>query len=189
MKTIYKGFGVLSFLGGYIRKIYKFFFGIFLMGFFEGLLLFLIGFFSCAFIISGVVLLDVETPLSSGEIVRRIGAPGDWVSYEDIHISGDKVVIDLKGASLSGYADTGSMKPVLDEFSNGIRVVPFSEEKIVVGDIVSFRRGNDLVVHRIVEKGNDSEGVYFITKGDNNDFGDGVIRFEDIEYVTVGVIW
>ena len=90
---------------------------------------------------------------------------------------------------MSRYAPSGSMRPVLNSKANGIRIKPKSPEQINVGDIVSFRRGMDLVVHRVIKKGEDSEGVYFITKGDNNDFVDGKIRFKDIKYVTVGVIW
>ena len=81
------------------------------------------------------------------------------------------------------------MKPLLDFNSNGIRIVPKNEEQISVGDIISFEQNGDLIVHRVVEKSEDEEGVYFITKGDNNSASDGKIRFKDIKYVTVGVIW
>jgi hypothetical protein len=58
-----------------------------------------------------------------------------------------------------------------------------------VGDIVSYRKGESLIVHRVIEKGVDEEGIYFVVKGDNNSISDGKIRFEEIEYITVGVIW
>jgi len=81
------------------------------------------------------------------------------------------------------------MKPIFDKGAHGIRIVPQSAEEINVGDIISFRVGRSLIVHRVIEKGLDSKGVYFLTQGDNNLFSDGKIRFEDIEYVTVGIIW
>jgi hypothetical protein len=81
------------------------------------------------------------------------------------------------------------MGPFLNGDANGIRIVPSSEEDLDVGDIVSYRVGDFLVVHRVVEKGNDDEGVYFIVQGDTNLISDGKIRFSDIEYVTVGIIW
>lgn len=71
---------------------------------------------------------------------------------------------------------------------NGLRVVPSSEEEIQVGDIVSFDYAGGIVVHRVVERGTDSDGLYFITKGDNSDKFE-KIRFEDIEYKTVGLIY
>ena len=81
------------------------------------------------------------------------------------------------------------MKPVLDSGANGIRVEPSSEDEIHIGDIITFRQDNYLIVHRVIDIGTDSEGVYFITKGDNNSIADGKVRFKDVEYVTVGVIW
>ena len=72
---------------------------------------------------------------------------------------------------------------------NGIVVSPESEEDINVGDIISFWKGKEIVVHRVVEKGVDSLGTYFITKGDRNDFNDSKIRFEEIEGLLVGVIY
>ena len=101
----------------------------------------------------------------------------------------DKIIIKVNNASLSNYADTGSMNPVFDIGANGIRIKPESEEQINVGDIVSFDYDNKLIVHRVIEKSFDDKGVYFITKGDNADFPDGKIRFEQIKYITVGVIW
>ena len=116
-------------------------------------------------------------------------APFDYINENDITIYDDKIVINIEDASMSRYAPTGSMKPLLDENSNGIRVVPDSIEDIHVGDIISFKQDNLLIVHRVVEIGEDEDGVYFITKGDNTNLIDGKIRFEDVEYKTIGVIW
>ena len=81
------------------------------------------------------------------------------------------------------------MLPVLNEHSNGIRIVPESPDQINIGDIITFQQDKELVVHRVIDKGNDDEGVYFITKGDNNNVTDGRVRFEDVRYVTIGIIW
>ncbi len=116
-------------------------------------------------------------------------APLDFINESQIEVYNDKVVIYIKDASLSNYASTGSMIPVLDKGSNGIRIEVESVDDINVGDIVSFNKDNMLIVHRVIEKGEDKKGVYFITKGDNNNISDGKIRFENIKYKTVGVIW
>ena len=79
--------------------------------------------------------------------------------------------------------------PVLDKGANGIRIKPATEDDVHVGDIISFRQDGYLIVHRVIDKGTDEQGIYFITRGDNNNVTDGKIRFEDIEYVTIGVIW
>jgi len=104
-----------------------------------------------------------------------------------ISITGNSITINVPNASISSYAPTGSMKPVFDSGANGIRIVPNSPEQIKVGDIVTF--GKDNIVHRIVEEGKDEGGYWFITKGDNNQVSDGKIRFEDIKYVTIGVLY
>ena len=153
---------------------------------------FLLGFGSCAVMVFGFGT-ELEVPFTGLGVVSwesgEISAPSDYLSEEDIVVSDDRVILRIKGVTLSSYADSGSMVPVLDEGANGIRVVPLSEDGIEVGDIVSFRMLGVLVVHRVVEKGVDEDGIYFIVKGDANLVGDGRIRFRDIEYKTVGIIY
>jgi hypothetical protein len=156
----------------------------------KGIAVFLFGFFSCAVLVFSFGS-DLEVPFGTGLSILNDNpsAPSDWVSEEDIIILEDRVILKIDGTTLSSYVDSGSMLPVLDEGANGIRVVPENEDDVGVGDIVSFRIAGILVVHRIVERGVDDEGVYFVVKGDSNLIGDGRIRFEDIEYVTIGVIY
>jgi len=129
-----------------------------------------------------------EMPFSIG-INDSKQAPSDFIKENQIEIFDDKIIINVDGASLSRYAPTGSMKPVLDENSNGIRIRPKSEDQIEIGDIISFRQDNYLIVHRVIDKGTDEQGTYFITKGDNSTLADGKIRFDNVEYITIGVIW
>ncbi|MBR9704302.1 hypothetical protein GOV12_02740 [Candidatus Pacearchaeota archaeon] len=116
-------------------------------------------------------------------------APFDNIRDSEIEVFEDKVVIYVDNASLSRYAPTGSMKPTLDEYSNGIRIVPENADDIHVGDIITYKNDNSLIVHRVIDKGLDNKGVYFIPKGDNNTISDGKIRFKDIKYITIGMIW
>lgn len=148
--------------------------------------MFLIGFLSCVafFYLTG----SVEQPFGFS-YSGNVNAPSDYIQEEDIYLFENKILINIDNARISRYADTGSMKPVLDENSNGIQIKPLSVNEIEIGDIVSYRSGFDLIVHRVVEKGIDERGVYFITKGDNSEVVDGKIRFSDIEYKTVGVLW
>jgi len=153
-------------------------------------IVFLIGFLSCT--VLGLIYEEIEQPLRIGSlslIDGELEAPGNWISEEDIHIYENAIVIDIEDASLSRYAPTGSMKPLLDKDSNGIRVVPENPDQVVVGDIITFEDQGDLIVHRVIEKGTDQEGTYFITKGDNNNITDGKVRFENIRYVTIAIIW
>jgi len=159
------------------------------------IIVFLLGFLSAS-LIYGLVDSGYEVPLLKTLGLDTIGlgnfsteAPSDSINEDLIEIYEDKVVINVQDVSLSSYAPTGSMKPVFDEGANGLRVKVNSVDDVEVGDIISFRAEEQLIVHRVVEKGVDTEGVYFITKGDNNNVSDGKIRIDDIEYKTIGVIW
>ena len=163
------------------------------MGVSEYVLVFLLGFFSCAFIFYGFVG-DFEAPVSVfGDRYSGVGegavAPSDLVEEKDIVVFDDMLVLKVGGISLSSYRDTGSMSPVFDKGANGIRVVPKGEDDISVGDIVSYRRDGILIVHRVIDKGVDEDGTYFVMKGDNNPVVDGKVRFDDIAYLTIGVIY
>ncbi len=152
-------------------------------------LMFLIGFLSASFINFYLLYgFGLEMPSSNTSVIKS-NAPSNFIEKEQIEVYNDKVVINVKDASIGEYANTGSMKPVLDENSNGIRIKPLSEKDINVGDIISYKNGNRLIIHRVVDKGVDEEGVYFITKGDNNNYFDGKVRFKDVEYKTIGIIW
>jgi len=148
---------------------------------------FLIGFLSCLLI--AVNFDNPEFPLSSNSNLGNSESPGNWVQERQIRVYDNMVVIDVEGASLSRYTSSGSMKPLLDKDSNGLRIIPESEKQIRTGDIVTFEQEGELIIHRVIEKGEDEQGIYFITKGDNNQFPDGKVRFRDIKYVTIGVLW
>ena len=69
---------------------------------------------------------------------------------------------------------------------------PASPAILDVGDIISFYPSfaEGLVVHRIIEIGNDNKGWYARTKGDNNPSADpGKVRFEDIHGVIVAILY
>ena len=116
-------------------------------------------------------------------------APHDFVNPEDIEVYPEKIVINIKNYTISKYKDSGSMIPVLGEGANGVGITPKSEKDIHIGDIITFKQGNSFIVHRVIEEGIDDYGIFFITKGDNNDFDDGKIRFSQIESVLVAIIY
>ncbi len=146
------------------------------------LLIFLLGFIFSEF-------LDYYSAFSSSITGFSINEPSDFIDNRNIIVYDDKVVILVEDANLRSYDSGGSMLPIFGENSNGISIKPKSEEDIDVGDIISFRKKGKLIVHRVVEKGTDDAGIYFITKGDNSILSDGKIRFSDIEYVLIGLIY
>lgn len=144
---------------------------IFLIGFVFAYLLFLYQF-------------DLES-FHSYEIV----SPPDFVKDKQILVYEDRVVLNIEGARLTRYAPTKSMVPVLDSGANGISVKPKDENEIEIGDIISFWREGNLIVHRVVEKGVDENGAYFVTKGDNSPVVDGKTRFSEVEHKLVGLFY
>ncbi len=147
-----------------------------------------------ALLLSQIPVFSDEKPLafgsffSDGTIERP--SPYDWIKEDQIAIYRDKVVINLENAQLAGFVDTNSMDPLLDENSNGIEIIPESIADIHIGDVVSYKSGSDVIIHRVVGIGYDEQGWYAIMKGDNNKANDpGRVRFEQIQRVLVGVIY
>ncbi len=125
-------------------------------------------------------------------VPREHLSPYDHIKEDQINVFSDRVEILLPGKQLSWarFADSNSMDPVLDMNANSIEIVPQQPEDIHVGDIVAFRYGEDLIVHRVVEINYDQEGWYALTAGDNTGMVDvGKRRFSDIAYVTIGILY
>ena len=150
------------------------------------LLAFLAGFVSSYAVNS--VYIDTEKPFLIG-FSNTTEYPGNWLNEEKIEIFKDRVVIYVDNAFLSKYADTGSMLPTLGENTNGIKIIPKSPSEIDVGDIITYEEDNILIVHRVIGKGEDSNGIYFVTKGDNNNETDGKVYWDQVKYVTVALVY
>jgi hypothetical protein len=144
-------------------------------------------------VVSGIS--NIEKPASLNifdSFSKEIQSPSDWIKENQIHVYEDRIVLDIDGAAWSRFTDTNSMDPLIDEGSNGIEIRPGSAEQIEVGDIISYisEYSNDIMIHRVIEKGEDEEGIYFTVKGDNNSAADpGKIRFDQIEGVLVGILY
>ena len=157
------------------------------------LLLGFIGFFGIW--LANGIFADAERPASLNilnSFSKEKQSPSDWIKENQIHVYKDRIVIDIEGAIWSRFTDTNSMDPLIDAESNGIEIAPESADDIKVGDIISYRSeyASGVLIHRVVEKGEDEKGIYFTVKGDNNNSADpGKIRFEQIEGVLVGILY
>ena len=132
---------------------------------------------------------DLTTALPVQLQDTEFPSPADRVSLRDIRVNSNEVAVQIPGAVLYAIADTNSMDPTLDKESTIVAVKPLQESDLIVGDIVIYRAGSALIIHRIVEIGEDSDGKYFVPKGDNNDIADGKIRFSQIEAVVIGILY
>ena len=72
---------------------------------------------------------------------------------------------------------TGSMKPEINE--NDLIVI-HEEDSYEVDDIITYRGNTTPVTHRVIEKGSDEIGEYYVTQGDANNTSDGKIYSERV---------
>lgn len=123
---------------------------------------------------------------------REIISPSDIIKENQIVVYDDRIVIYVNNPIWSKYSDTNSMDPVLDKGANGLQIIPDSADDIHIGDIITYEPdwSDKLIVHRVIYIGEDNEGWYAVTKGDNSDKTDpGKIRFNKIRYLLIGVIY
>lgn len=132
-----------------------------------------------------------ETPRPSSGAERA--SPYDWVSMRDIHVERNRFWINAP----TGYelqwnvlANTNSMDPLMDETSNAIQIIPKSTSDIHIGDIISYETEFGIIIHRVISVGQDKDGWYATTKGDNVRTADPIkVRFKDIKRVVIAVIY
>ena len=119
-------------------------------------------------------------------------SPSDRIKDSDIEVMNNKIIINIKNPSWRSFIDSNSMDPLIDEGTTTIEIKPRNVQEIIVGDIISYDVDDyDFAfVHRVIEIGNDEQGIYFITKGDNYFQEDpNKIRFSQIEGVVVGILY
>ena len=135
---------------------------------------------------------------SFGEVQRpasffggnEISSPSDWILEENISVYPDKVVINIENPTWARFTDTNSMDPFFDAESNAIEILPADPHLIKVGDIIAYQTSLGTVIHRVVEKGHDEEGLYYQVKGDNNTLADPLkVRYSDVRGVVVAIIY
>ena len=125
--------------------------------------------------------------------------PLDRIDDSNIKVYSDKIVIEGTFGKTGATGD--SMLQVSPNGTTHITIKPRSPEEITIGDLIVFNKPKEMIengftsntttiLHRVIDKGTDSEGIYYYTKGDSNYKGDGAkIRFENITKIVVGVIW
>ncbi len=123
-------------------------------------------------------------------VSRELSSPGDWIKEEQINVYKDKVIIEVQNPLWARFTNTNSMDPFIDENSHAIEIIPDDPQKINVGDVISYQTAYGVLIHRVIEKGKDDIGIYYIVKGDNATMRDPFkVRFSDIKGVVVAVIY
>ena len=150
-----------------------------------GVMLLSIGWFA-----NDVVSSNYETP--SVFVSKELISPGDRIKDSQILVYKDKIVIYVDDANWAKYTNTNSMDGFLDVGSTGIELRPKDEFDVQIGDVITYNAewSDSLIAHRVIDVGYDQDGWYAIAKGDNVAYADpGKIRFEQIEFILVGVLY
>lgn len=120
----------------------------------------------------------------------ELSSPSDWIKQEQIRVSKNGVVLNVRNPFWAEFANTNSMDPFIDEQANAIEISPKDPAAINIGDVISYKSEQEMIIHRVIQKSMDEQGIYFIVKGDNNPIADPVkVRFSDIQGVVVAVIY
>ncbi len=133
-----------------------------------------------------------DSPTTITRTIPPLAAPGDHITEDQILVYKDKVVLDVEDVRWARFTPTGSMKPLISDKANTIERIPENPESLNVGDVISYRSefAEGLIIHRIIEIGQDQNGWYCIVKGDSLDKEDpGKIRFNQITGVVIAVIY
>jgi hypothetical protein len=107
---------------------------------------------------------------------------------DDIKLEDGILTIDIGESYIAYFDDSSSMLPTLNHHTKAIEVTPRKDE-LYIGDIISYNSGEGRIIHRIVDIGSDKEGIYYITKGDNNAAIDDKVRYEQIRGKVVVMIY
>jgi signal peptidase I len=181
-----------------IRQLFALAIAVFVLGWLSHILYANIGTVEATPLQSNGESVQAAEQLSSGFALPSTGrekpSPTDRLKLADVHVTDNMVVIDgVRGRSFETaiFSDTNSMDPIIDEGSQAIQIVPLSTADIQVGDIISYDSGQyGVIIHRVIQIANDSQGWYAVVKGDNNPSADPIkVRFGMIKRVLVGVIY
>lgn len=141
-------------------------------------------------LITGMLIaaLFYEMPLANAAPEQL--SPSSRVTEEQVLVFSDHIRIQVKNAQWATFTDTNSMDPLIDAGANALQVIPDHPDEIHVGDVITYARGDQRIIHRVVYIGQDTVGWYCIVKGDNNKIADpGKIRFEQIDRVLFGILY
>ncbi|MBD3249627.1 signal peptidase I [Candidatus Woesearchaeota archaeon] len=147
----------------------------------------------CAFILGVLVTVFVqgsESRYAFSEDAVPTESPSDHINDEDLFVFKDRALIEKDNLIWARVKDTHSMEPVLNADSVSLELKPQDTSFINKGDIISFRQGSKVIIHRVVLTGQDKLGWFCVTKGDNNKEPDPYkVRFDDVKGVVVGILY
>lgn len=122
----------------------------------------------------------------------ELASPFDRVRDDQVLVYDDYVILDIQNTEWAIFTDTNSMDPVIDQGAAAIEIIPLSADELHVGDIVSYKSefAEGIIIHRVVEIGEDDDGWYARFKGDNNaNIDPGKVRFDQVQRIVIAIIY
>lgn len=111
--------------------------------------------------------------------------PQQRIGLEKIYYYQNLTCFDLGNFTIVEFTDTHSMEPTLSTKALAIKT-QINPDEIKIGDIISFKMGDDKIIHRVIGIENNK----FITKGDNVKLTDDYkVSPEDVTGVIVAIIY
>lgn len=137
-----------------------------------------------------VLFSDNEERYPYSDYAEAKHSPSDRIGDSELKMFSDRAVIEKEDLIWAKIRDTHSMEPVLNSGSISLELPPNVASDIKVGDIISFRHDNKIIIHRVADTGEDPDGWFAVTKGDNNNRPDPYkVRFENVKGVVVGILY
>lgn len=124
-------------------------------------------------------------------------SPRDIIKPHQIYwdeTEGRITIHSIKGyVWITSVADTNSMDGLLDYGHTVLLIRKFDKSELAVGDIVVYQpteRYANKIIHRIVKIGEDEQGRWYKTRGDNNATNDPYkLRDAHIKFLCIGIIY
>jgi hypothetical protein len=118
-------------------------------------------------------------------------APPVRLTKKNILLEGNHLRLEYPCLDVKRVGKGISMIPISQVGHRYVLTSCFQKKDIQVGDIIVYDLwGVSLVVHQVVEIGEDEKGWYARTRGTNNWGADLVpVRFDWVKYIAVGVLW
>jgi len=168
----------------------------------EGTTKLMIATFCCIIIVLILHTIFIWSLIETKQLENDAKPPSDYLNAKNI-IFGEKtlgvwdisdyyMILTLdKEPTMAEFVGTGSMRPCLGKFTNGIQIKPDSIDEIQEGDIIAYENNEGtLIVHRVIDVDYDEDGWFVRAKGDNNSVKDEkIIRFEDIKYKIIALVF
>lgn len=140
-------------------------------------------------------------PAPSNKITTQSYCPNQ-IKDSQILLYTDKIVINDTNLNVENGSiiEGGSMLPTIVPNKTTLLIRNITNiDNLCVGDIIIFNNSlldckrlsvQSLILHRIISKDIDKEGIYFYTKGDNNYFEDKCkVRKDNIKFVLIGMLY